>query len=87
MPKTNWKKNLRGLPEILSKTQGRMSLQMRFEWVVNIRVGCFLLVPYGVWLVPLNNYSCYCPIPGTARLHFIVLRFIELHRCCVFLTN
>ena len=41
-----------------------MSLLMRFEWVVNERFSCFLLVPYGVWLVPLNSYSCSCLIPG-----------------------
>lgn len=40
-----------------------MSLLMRFEWVVNERFS-FLLVPYGVRLVPLNNYSCSCLIPG-----------------------
>ena len=77
-------KNQRICQRFLSKRQGRVSLQIRFEWVVNVRVSSFLLLPCGVWLVLLNGYSCCCPIAGTGIPRFTVLCFIKLHRWCVF---
>lgn len=52
MPKQNCscasiklKKKLRAFPEISSKRQGRMSVQMRFEWVANEASVVFGLSP------------------------------------------
>jgi hypothetical protein len=47
-------KDLWDLKEVSSKSQGRMSLQMWFEWAVNQRIRLFSISPSGVWLVLLT---------------------------------